>query len=755
MGDETCVAKILSPYKLHSLFDQEAFNTLMKGIKIANFVRPKYYDNYIVDEINTEISYKVEDLTVSETLYCSYCCVSFDDKAQQRNHYKLDWHRYNLKQNLEGKKPVTEEKFDQLADDVSSISGSDTEEEEPFTENMQAPVDDKCLQKPESNSDFVSEEYMRQPKVFFENGDGNIISVYRCILHGKKDIPVKESQLISLAQESQSDPSWAVVMLGGGHFAAAVFKGEKPVAHKTFHCYTVRAGQGGSQGSRDAKSATSHPKSAGASLRRYNEASLIQHVQEILQGWSDLLAESSRIFWRAAGPHNQSVLFGGKSPPLNRADLRLRKIPFPTRRPTFFEVQRVHKVLSSLEIYGKAEDFVDKFPVSPRSIPSKKEKKPYNSAVEDSVKEDSEGKNATSDEVPQPPSPRRALERNTIDRGKPRPSPCRPLPEIVMEILQQPSEPSDGEDYEIVVPTLQSFEKENLMEYEDTVKEDRKKVAEKKSKNKSSKSGIQKKAVLSAKEEAVEVLDERILKLGKDMLEACRSGDVDLLKLYIASIQEKDPEKETKENMDTNEKGKQLMTDLAQIQSHLFEDGFSILHTASSAGHPDVIRLLLESGFDPAIKNKKGQSPYAFAANKEIRNTFRRFMADFPDKYDYVKAQVPGPLTEELEKELEAKAAERRKLARKAKKEKEKVKRQEEEERKERERFLNLSEREKAKGLGSREANSGEVNQRRRKANCDTSMLPVRRGHHRQSSIRIRHLQVLHDELFERTQGEN
>lgn len=65
-------------------------------------------------------------------------------------------------------------------------------------------------------------------------------------------------------------------MLGGGHFAGAIFNGAEPVLHKTFHSYTVRQGQGGSQSSRDNKNATSQPKSAGASLRRYNETTFLQ-----------------------------------------------------------------------------------------------------------------------------------------------------------------------------------------------------------------------------------------------------------------------------------------------------------------------------------------------------------------------------------------------------------------------------------------------------------------------------------------------
>lgn len=65
-------------------------------------------------------------------------------------------------------------------------------------------------------------------------------------------------------------------MLGGGHFAGAIFKGSEAILHKTFHSYTVRQGQGGSQNSRDNKNATGQPKSAGASLRRYNETTYVQ-----------------------------------------------------------------------------------------------------------------------------------------------------------------------------------------------------------------------------------------------------------------------------------------------------------------------------------------------------------------------------------------------------------------------------------------------------------------------------------------------
>ena len=77
-----------------------------------------------------------------------------------------------------------------------------------------------------------------------------------------------------------------------------------------------------------------------------------QHVQDILESWSSHINNSSLILYRAVGPYNRTVLFGGKNPPLDKNDLRLRPLPFPTRRATFSEVKRVYEVLSSMDIYG-------------------------------------------------------------------------------------------------------------------------------------------------------------------------------------------------------------------------------------------------------------------------------------------------------------------------------------------------------------------------------------------------------------------
>jgi pre-60S factor REI1 len=44
---------------------------------------------------------------------CLTCSVMFQDAELQRNHYKTDWHRYNLKRKVAEMPPVTLESFEQ------------------------------------------------------------------------------------------------------------------------------------------------------------------------------------------------------------------------------------------------------------------------------------------------------------------------------------------------------------------------------------------------------------------------------------------------------------------------------------------------------------------------------------------------------------------------------------------------------------------------------------------------------------------
>ncbi|KAI3444669.1 hypothetical protein Pfo_001334 [Paulownia fortunei] len=85
------------------------------------------------------------------------------------------------------------------------------------------------------------------------------------------------------------------------------------------------------------------------------------------------------------------------------------------------------------------------------------------------------------------------------------------------------------------------------------------------------------------------------------------------------------------------------------------------LHEAAKSGNAQKVMDLLEQGLDPCMKDEKGQTPYMLATEKDVRNTFRRFMASNLDKWDWHAAKVPSALTKEME---ESQAAKQRKMPR-------------------------------------------------------------------------------------------
>jgi hypothetical protein len=79
------------------------------------------------------------------------------------------------------------------------------------------------------------------------------------------------------------------------------------------------------------------------------------------------------------------------------------------------------------------------------------------------------------------------------------------------------------------------------------------------------------------------------------------------------------------------------------------------LHEAAKAGNVEKVLELLEQGLDPCVIDERGRTPYMLATEKEVRNTFRRFMALNLDKWDWQAAKVPSPLTKEMEESQNAK----------------------------------------------------------------------------------------------------
>lgn len=219
--------------------------------------------------------------------------------------------------------------------------------------------------------------WMTSPKLDQDIGLG----VYRAILSKQEqeaastslvDIIKKKQVKPTLAKQSknekatpaQNEPHLFLCMIGGGHFAAMIVslvpeirKGPGGIeerhavvrAHKTFHRYTTRRKQGGSQSANDNAKGNAH--SAGSSIRRYNEMALEADVRNVLSEWRGMIDTAELLFIRATGSTNRRTLFGPYDGQVLRSnDPRIRGFPFSTRRATQGELLRSFQELSRLKV---------------------------------------------------------------------------------------------------------------------------------------------------------------------------------------------------------------------------------------------------------------------------------------------------------------------------------------------------------------------------------------------------------------------
>lgn len=186
-------------------------------------------------------------------------------------------------------------------------------------------------------------------------------------------------------------PHIFLCMIGGGHFAAMVVslaprqskhasstgpmnREATVLAHKTFHRYTTRRKQGGSQSANDNAKGAAH--SAGAGIRRYNEQALIEDVRALLQEWKALLDTSDLLFIRATGSTNRRTLFGPYENQVLRAnDPRIRGFPFSTRRATQNELMRSFIELTRLKV-REINPVAATEPAKPSGTSTPKQEKP-------------------------------------------------------------------------------------------------------------------------------------------------------------------------------------------------------------------------------------------------------------------------------------------------------------------------------------------------------------------------------------------
>ena len=291
----------------------------------------------------------------------SKCCITcgieqFETDEERLLHYKSDWHRYNVKLRVQHRVAVSEAKFEEMLlmeDEVGSISGSDTEDDD----------DEKFQMKKGSSNSALAPYYLFEGMV---GQDRKVLGIWKSLIMGMHENNVRTGAnlMLNIEHVSENGQKWAVILARGGHFAGAIYKVRRPsekvmknhhkgahelaelsmdeVEHKSFHRYVVRAKSGGKQSSKDATG--KYARSAGSRLRRYNEAALQQDILNQLQIWKEELDACNLIFLACPGS-NRKAFFAGESAPFMKDDQRIRKIPFVTRRPTLSEARRVLRTL--------------------------------------------------------------------------------------------------------------------------------------------------------------------------------------------------------------------------------------------------------------------------------------------------------------------------------------------------------------------------------------------------------------------------
>ncbi|KZT51933.1 hypothetical protein CALCODRAFT_521041 [Calocera cornea HHB12733] len=313
----------------------------------------------------------------STSFACNVCQgAAFEDVQGQREHFKSDWHRYNVKLKMSGKSAVSEEEFNSIVDELNdSLSGSASEDESDASSSASISqlMKKQSLSRPASDTDDYR-PVAKTPLIWFQSSAVPItqFGIYTAVFQPSLTPPEYVEAVKEMQDAGEEGRLWTLFATAGGHFAGMVVRVKRPQAveeedtgkgkkkkqkpkqeemeviyHKTFHRYTTRRKQGGSQSLND--EAKGKAKSAGAQLRRYGEQALRDDIRALMAEWAEEIDASERIFIRAS-TSNKRIFWGYDGNVIEKGDPRIRTFPFPTRRPTLSELQRCLQELTRVKI---------------------------------------------------------------------------------------------------------------------------------------------------------------------------------------------------------------------------------------------------------------------------------------------------------------------------------------------------------------------------------------------------------------------
>ena len=320
---------------------------------------------------DVEVRRSSSDLCVPPAGCITCGLTALEDRKELIEHFRSDWHIVNLKRRLVGRPPMAlaqweecrneilgEQSGDSDNEDVKGAGGhsGDDSDEDDLDDNLDADTDVNnggalvnCLvnaQDLEEVTHIVTKS--NGPQLAFRlpgTSPPMQLVISRCIFPvlAQKWSPWRVlSEVVRGGIVDSNAHKWFVLLMQSGKVAAAIFDGQKTIAHKCFRRYTIRAKSGGAQSASDSSGAKA--QSMGASLRRYNEQKLKEDLWQLLQAWSDEIG-TCHLLLASISKNMRPVLFAKESP-VDKGDPRLRWVPFAVQKPTLDEVKRVHRVAS-------------------------------------------------------------------------------------------------------------------------------------------------------------------------------------------------------------------------------------------------------------------------------------------------------------------------------------------------------------------------------------------------------------------------
>lgn len=340
----------------------------------------------------------------SDSLECNVCGMTFETLQRNREHRRTDLHTYNVKRNMKDLSPIGEDKFQDLisskegtphatdihnpsADDDQEDRDNDESESDEFYREQSNFLDDLLedevtnMSIDDNSGGVVSHLNTRSPQIYFNSTllqNSDAFGIYKALFTEDQAIKPLQSVKEWNFNKDQSSTVSALFMVGGGHFAGAIVSHQRAnvngnarkqdqslqeqavvfLEHKTFHRYTTRRKQGGSQSAMD--QAKGKANSAGSDLRRYNEAALKLDIKNLLAEWEPYLRNCENVFLRATNIHERKVFTDNRE--IKKIENKVKSFPFTTGRPTVAELKRSWCELSYLKKVAKPQPLALKEP---------------------------------------------------------------------------------------------------------------------------------------------------------------------------------------------------------------------------------------------------------------------------------------------------------------------------------------------------------------------------------------------------------